>query len=64
MTKNRYCIMNLNEAIIELKEHGYICERVVNGNMPKYFYHGTPKKNLELIRKMVYWQKLKEEIIL
>ena len=56
--------MNLNEAIIELKEHGYICERIVNGNMPKYFYHGTPKKNLELIRKMVYWQKLKEEIIL
>ena len=43
--------MNLNEAIIELKEHGYICERIVNGNMPKYFYHGTPKKNLESIRK-------------
>ena len=43
--------MNLNEAILELNEHGYICERIVNGNMPKYFYHGTPKKNLELIRK-------------
>ena len=43
--------MNLNEAILELNEHGYICERIVNGNMPKYFYHGTPKKNLESIRK-------------
>ena len=53
--------MNLNEAIIELNEHGYICERIVNGNMPKYFYHGTPKKNLELIRLMMLSIKIQKE---
>lgn len=46
--------MNLNEAKQILTKAGYICERVANGNMPKYFYHGTPKKNLESIRKMAY----------
>ena len=44
-------IMQLDEAKRILKNAGYICERVANGNMPKYFYHGTPKKNLESIRK-------------
>jgi hypothetical protein len=39
------------EALYQLKNNGFICERVVNGNMPKYFYHGTPKKNLDSIRK-------------
>ena len=43
--------MKLNEAQQILTKAGYICERVANGNMPKYFYHGTPKKNLESIRK-------------
>ena len=44
-------LMELNEAQQILTKAGYICERVANGSMPKYFYHGTPKKNLESIRK-------------
>ena len=44
-------IIQLDEAKRILKNAGYIYERVANGNMPKYFYHGTPKKNLESIRK-------------
>ena len=43
--------MELNEAQQILTKAGYICERIANGSMPKYFYHGTPKKNLESIRK-------------
>ena len=37
-------LMELNEAQQILTKAGYICERVANGNMPKYFYHGTPRK--------------------
>ena len=43
--------MDLNEALHTLKLAGCLVEKVINGKMPEFLYHGTPKRNVNAILK-------------
>ena len=43
--------MEVNEALHALKRAGFLVEKVINGKMPEFLYHGTPKRNANAILK-------------